>query len=62
MIAEVDTADGPQKFTLAFGNKDPLGRTRVMTQYYGHPTLFTAPKEFSNIYTATLQTLGLTRQ
>ena len=62
MIAEVDTADGPQKFTLAFGNKDPLGRTRVMTQYYDHPTLFTAPKEFSNIYTATLQTLGLTRQ
>ena len=62
MIAEVDTANGPQKFTLAFGNKDPLGRTRVMTQYYDHPTLFTAPKEFSNIYTATLQTLGLTRQ
>jgi len=32
-----------------------------MTQHYGRPTLFTAPNEFSNIYTATLQTLGLTR-
>ena len=61
IVAEVDTADGSQKFTLAFGNKDPLGRTRVMTPHYGLPTLFTAPGEFSNIYNATLQTLGLTR-
>ena len=61
IVAEVDTADGAKKFTLAFGNKDPLGRSRVMTQHYGRPTLFTAPNEFSNIYTATLQTLGLTR-
>ena len=61
IVAEVDTADGAKKFTLAIGNKDPLGRTRVMTQHYGRPTLFTAPNEFSNIYTATLQTLGLTR-
>ena len=59
LVAEVDTADGPKKFTLMFGNKDPLGRTRVMTSHYGHSTLFTAPNEFSNIYTATLQTLGL---
>jgi len=61
IVAEVDTADGAKKFTLAIGNKDPLGRTRVMTQHYGRPTLFTAPNEFSNIYTATLQTIGLTR-
>jgi hypothetical protein len=61
IVAEVDTADGAKKFTLEIGNKDPLGRTRVMTQHYGRPTLFTAPNEFSNIYTATLQTLGLTR-
>jgi len=61
IVAEVDMADGPQKFTLIFGNKDPLGRTRVMTPHYGQPTLFTTPSEFSNIYIATLQTLGLTR-
>ena len=61
IIAEVDTVNGQKKFTLAFGNKDPLGRTRVMTPHYGIPTLFTSPKEFSNIYTATIQSLGLSK-
>ncbi|MDP6892752.1 MAG: DUF4340 domain-containing protein [Verrucomicrobiota bacterium] len=61
IVAEADTSNGEKKFTLAFGNKDPLGRTRVMTTHYGNPTLFTCPKEFSNIYTATIQSLGLTQ-
>ena len=60
IVAEVDTSNSQKKFSLAFGNKDPLGRTRVMTTHYGAPTLFTCPKEFSNIYTATIQSLGLT--
>ena len=59
IIALVDTSNGQKNFTLAFGNKDPFGRTRVMTTHYEIPTLFTCPKEFSNIYTATIQSLGL---
>ena len=61
IVAEVDTSNNQKKFTLAFGNKDPLGRTRVMTTHFGAPTLFTCPKEFSNIYTATIQSLGLAK-
>lgn len=62
LAAEVDTANGPRRFTLEFGNKGPLGRTRVMTDQYGKPTLFSAPNEFTNIYFAALQTLGLAKR
>ena len=62
LTAEVDTADGPRRFQLEFGNKGPLGRTRVMTEQYGTPTLFSAPNEFTNIYFAALQTLGLAKR
>jgi len=61
IVAEVDTSNEKKKFTLAFGNKDPLGRTRVMTTHFEIPTLFTCPKEFSNIYSATVQSLGLSQ-
>ena len=61
LTAEVDTADGPRQFRLELGNKGPLGRTRVMTGQYGTPTIFSAPNEFTNIYFAALQTLGLAR-
>ncbi|MED5381268.1 MAG: DUF4340 domain-containing protein [Verrucomicrobiota bacterium] len=61
LTAEVDTADGPRQFRLELGNKGPLGRTRVMTDQYGTPTIFSAPNEFTNIYFAALQTLGLAR-
>ena len=62
LAAEVDTVDGPRRFLLEFGNKGPLGRTRVMTDQYGSPTLFSAPNEFTNIYFAALQTLGLAKR
>ncbi|MDP6795698.1 MAG: DUF4340 domain-containing protein [Verrucomicrobiota bacterium] len=62
LAAEVDTADGPRRFQLEFGNKGPLGRMRVMTEQYGTPTLFSAPNEFTNIYFAALQTLGLAKR
>ena len=62
LTAEVDTADGPRQFRLEFGNKGPLGRTRVMTGQYGTPTIFSAPNEFTNIYFAALQTLGLAKR
>ena len=62
LTVEVDTADGPRRFQLEFGNKGPLGRTRVMTEQYGTPTIFSAPNEFANIYYAALQTLGLGRR
>jgi len=62
LTAEVDTADGPRQFRLEFGNKGPLGRTRVMTGQYGTPTIFSAPNEFTNIYYAALQTLGLAKR
>ena len=62
LAAVVDTADGPRRYTLEFGNKGPLGRTRVMTEQYGTPTLFSAPNEFTNIYFAALQTLGLAKR
>jgi hypothetical protein len=62
LTAEVDTADGPRRFRLEFGNKGPLGRTRVMTKQYGPPTIFSAPNEFTNIYFAALQTLGLAKR
>ena len=62
LTAEVDTADGPRRVQLEFGNKGPLGRTRVMTEQYGTPTLFSAPNEFTNIYFAALQTLGLAKR
>ena len=62
LTAEVDTADGPRRFQLEFGDKGPLGRTRVMTGQYGTPTIFSAPNEFTNIYFAALQTLGLTKR
>jgi len=62
LAAEVDTADGPRRFTLEFGNNGPLGRTRVMTDQYDKPTLFSAPNEFTNIYFAALQTLGLAKR
>ncbi|GIT05460.1 MAG: hypothetical protein CM1200mP29_08710 [Verrucomicrobiota bacterium] len=61
LTAEVDTADGPRQFRLEFGNKGPLGRTRVMTEQYGTPTIFSAPNEFTNVYPATLQILGLAK-
>jgi len=62
LTAEVDTADGPKQFQLEFGDKGPLGRTRVMTGQYGTPTIFSAPNEFTNIYFAALQTLGLAKR
>ena len=62
LTAEVDTADGPRQFQLEFGDKGPLGRTRVMTGQYGTPTIFSAPNEFTNIYFAALQTLGLAKR
>ena len=62
LTAEVDTADGPRQFRLELGNKGPLGRTRVMTGQYGTPTIFSAPNEFTNIYFAALQTLGLAKR
>jgi len=62
LAAEVDTVDGPRRYTLEFGNKGPLGRTRVMTDQYGKPTLFSAPNEFTNIYFAALQTLDLAKR
>jgi len=62
LAAEVDTADGPRQFRLEFGNKGPLGRTRVMTEQYGIPTIFSAPNEFTNVYQATLQILGLVKR
>ncbi|HJO54871.1 MAG TPA: DUF4340 domain-containing protein, partial [Verrucomicrobiota bacterium] len=62
LTAEVDTADGPRRFQLEFGDKGPLGRTRVMTGQYGTPTIFSAPNEFTNIYFAALQTLGLAKR
>ena len=62
LTAEVDTADGPRRFRLDFGNKGPLGRTRVMTEQYATPTIFSAPNEFTNIYFAALQTLGLAKR
>ena len=62
LTAEVDTADGPRQFRLEFGNKGPLGRTRVMTEQYGTPTIFSAPNEFTNVYQATLQILGLAKR
>ncbi len=62
LTAEVDTADGPRQFRLDFGNKGPLGRTRVMTGQYGTPTIFSAPNEFTNIYFAALQSLGLAKR
>ena len=62
LTAKVDTADGPRQFRLEFGNKGPLGRTRVMTGQYGTPTIFSAPNEFTNIYFAALQTLGLAKR
>ena len=62
LTAEVDTADGPRQFRLEFGNKGPLGRIRVMTEQYGTPTIFSAPNEFTNIYYAALQTLGLAKR
>ena len=61
LTAEVDTADGPRQFRLEFGNKGPLGRIRVMTEQYGTPTIFSAPNEFTNVYQATLQILGLAK-
>ena len=62
LTAEVDTADGPRQFQLEFGDKGPLGRTRVMTEQYGTPTIFSAPNEFTNVYQATLQILGLAKR
>ena len=62
LTAEVDTADGPRQIQLEFGDKGPLGRTRVMTSQYGTPTIFSAPNEFTNIYFTALQTLGLTKR
>lgn len=62
LTIEVDTADGPKQFRLELGNKGPLGRTRMMTGQYGTPTIFSAPNEFTNIYFAALQTLGLAKR
>jgi hypothetical protein len=62
LTVEVDTADGPRQFRLELGNKGPLGRTRMMTSQYGTPTIFSAPNEFTNIYFAALQTLGLAKR
>ncbi len=62
LTAEVDTADGPRRFQREFGDKVPLCRTRGMTGQYGTPTIFSAPNEFTNIYFAALQTLGLAKR
>ena len=32
-----------------------------MTEQYGTPTIFSAPNEFTNVYQATLQILGLAK-